>query len=52
VSIKTFHALPISFAELITNKIYFISVLKKYLVDKSVDEYLLADIGLRFRMTG
>lgn len=55
MSIKTFHALAISFAESVTNKMYFMSALEKYLIDQSyysVDEYLLTDIRIRFRMTG
>jgi len=30
MGIKTFHALPISFAKLVTNKKYFVSALEKY----------------------
>jgi len=30
MNINTFHTLPISFAELVRNKKYFLSVLEKY----------------------
>jgi hypothetical protein len=47
MNIKTLNILPISLAELVTDKKYFISPLKRYLIDRSfysVDGYLLTGI--------
>jgi hypothetical protein len=41
-SMKTFNVLPMSVAELVTNKKHFIITLKEFLIDKSfysIDEY-------------
>jgi len=41
-SIKTFKVLPLSIAELVTNKKHFTAALKTFMIDKSlcsIDEY-------------
>ena len=51
MSIKTLNALPIIGAELVTDKKYFISALKRYLTNRSfysVDGYLLTGIKFYF----
>jgi len=45
--IKTFNVSPVSIAELVTDKQYFISALIRYSVDRflySVDKYFLTDL--------
>ena len=47
MSIKTLNALLISIAELVKDKKYFVSALKRYLIDRyfySVDGYLLSGV--------
>ena len=52
VNTETLNASPISVAELVTDKKYFISALKRYLTDRSfysVDGYLLTGVRWRLR---
>jgi len=47
MSIETFDASPVSIAELVADKQYFISALKRYLTDRflySVDKHFLIDL--------